>query len=412
MSYETFIGFRYLKARKRTTFISVITLISIVGVTLGVATLSVVLSVMNGFQQELINKVIGANAHAILFRYGVDFRDHPEVRRKLLRMPGVKSASPIVLGEVMLSSGNRMVGVGMKGISLRHQMHTQALRKARVGKQGDLSALKIRKAGDLPGIAIGKGLAQKLRVSHGDVVNMISPVSLFGSSYRAQATHRSFRVSYIFKFGMFQYDSKFCFVSLLQAQKFLNLKGSVNGIEILTKDIYKVGLLHQHVRKVLGGWPYRLQDWRQMNQNLFKAIQQNKLALGVILLFIILVASLNIAGTLILMVLEKSKDIAILRTMGASQRSVMKIFMTYGLYIGSLGTMAGLILGLILCQSANHLGIQLDAEIYFISRLPVEVRAIEQVVVAICALLISFVATIYPAIQAARQKPVEVLRYE
>tara|TARA_B100001989_G_scaffold250164_1_gene226774 strand:+ start:2520 stop:3758 length:1239 start_codon:yes stop_codon:yes gene_type:complete len=412
MMFETFIGLRYLKARKRTTFISVITLISILGVTLGVATLSVVLSVMNGFQHELINKVIGANSHAILFRYGVDFSDHEEVRKKVVATPGITSASPIVLGEVMLSAGEKMIGVGLKGISLKHPIHLQALKRNKVGKKGSLQRLIAPHKGALPGIAIGKALAEKLQVKQGDVVNMISPITLFGLSNRTQASHRSFKVAYIFQFGMNQYDSKFCFISLKQAQSFFKLKRSVTGLEFFVDDLHRIDFAKAHLNKTLGGWPYRIQDWRQMNQNLFKAIQQNKLALGLILLFIILVASLNIAGTLILMVLEKSKDIAILRTMGSSKQSVIRIFMTYGLYISSLGTMAGLVLGLLLCQVATYVDFKLDASVYFISHLPVRIHPMELVVVAISSLLISFLATIYPALQAARQRPVEVLRYE
>ena len=411
MSFETFLGFRYLKARQRSTFISVITLISIVGVTLGVATLSVVLSVMNGFQQELINKVIGANSHAILFRYGSDFQDHAELRKRLVKIEGIQSAAPIVLGEVMLSAGDRMVGVGMKGIDLQATSHLRSLQRAHYKKKGTLQHLLPSGPNKIPGIAIGKSLAAKLRVKQGETINMISPGSLFGLHRRPQATHRTFRVAYIFRFGMYQYDSKFCFVALQQAQRFLGLKG-VSGMELLVDDIHQMGSIKRRTIKTLGGWPYRIQDWREMNRNLFKAIQENKLALGLVLLFIILVASLNIAGTLVLMVLEKAKDIAILRAMGASKRSIMKIFMTYGLYIGSLGTMAGILLGLLLCQAANHIGIQLDAEIYFISHLPVKIEPLEFVLVATCSLLISFIATIYPAIQATRQKPVEVLRYE
>ena len=412
MSYETFIGFRYLKARKRTTFISVITIISILGVTLGVATLSIVLSVMNGFQEELISKVIGANSHAILFRYGIKFEDHEKVRRKVLKVRGVRSVSPLILSEVMISSGNHMVGIGMKGIDLRRKAHLIPLQKARLGKKGKIERLAIPHLGELPGIAIGKSLAEKLHVTLDDVVNIISPISLFGLSYRAQATHQSFKVAYIFEFGMHQYDSKFCFVDIHQAQKFLNYGKSVTGLEILVDDIYKIKFIKSKINRTLGGWPYRIQDWRQMNQNLFKAIQQNKMALGLILLFIILVASLNIAGTLILMVLEKSKDIAILMTMGVSRKGIMKIFMTYGLYIGSLGTMAGIILGLLICKLANYVDIQLDASVYFISHLPVKIVPSELLIVAISSLLISFLATLYPAIQASRQKPVEVLRYE
>lgn len=410
MAYETLVGFRYLRTRKKSTFISVITLISVLGVTLGVATLCITLSVMNGFQQELLNRVVGANSHAVLSRYGIEFSDHPKIASRVRRMKGVKSVAPIVLGEIMISAGNRISGVGVKGISLKYKEHTRALRKAYL--KGKLKGLTEYKAGELPGIALGSALAQHLRVKVGDTVHLVSPVSLFGLQYRSQTTHKPFKVRYIFRFGMHQYDSKFCFISLRQAQKFFKLKQSVSGLEILVHDIYQVGTIKHNIRRKLGGWPYTIQDWKDQNRNLFKALAQNKIALGIILLFIILVASLNIAGTLILMVLEKSKDIAILRTMGAKRRSIMTIFMTFGLYIGALGTLVGLILAYLICQIANTIGIKLDASVYFIAKLPILIHPSEWIVVAVSALLISFLATIYPALQAARQKPVEVLRYE
>lgn len=410
MMYETLIGFRYLRARKRTTFVSVITLISITGVTLGVAALCVVLSVMNGFQKELMERVIGANSHAIVSRYGIDFKDHPKVAKRLSRIKGVKSVAPMVLGEIMIAAGNKIAGVGVKGVSLQHKVHLASLKSAKV--KGSLKSLGIRTPGELPGIAIGQDLATQLRVTLGDTVHLVSPVSLFGMQYRAQTTHMSFKVGYIFRFGMYQQDSKFCFISLKRAQTFFKLKESVSGLEVLVDDLYQIGNTKRSMIIKLGGWPYRVQDWKDLNGNLFKALQQNKLALGIILLFIILVASLNIAGTLILMVIEKSKDIAILRAMGASRRGVTTIFMTYGLYIGALGTLVGLALGFLICQLANHIGIKLDASVYFIAKLPVSINPLEWVVVALCALLISFLATIYPALQAARQQPVEVLRYE
>ncbi len=412
MAYETLIGFRYLRTRKRSTFLSIITLISVVGVTLGVATLCVALSVMNGFQQELLERVIGINAHAMVTSRGSVFYDHVEMRDKLVKVQGIRSATPIVLAEALLSSGNRIVGVGIKGIDLRHPLHFEQLRKAKVpNTKGSLDELVPQKPGQLPGIAIGKALAEKLQVSSGDVIRLVSPISFFGMGH-SQASSRTFRVALIFKVGMHQYDSKFCFISINEAQTFFKLESAANAIEILTTDFRKLPEVKARIFQKFRQKYLQVRDWRQMNLNLFLAIQQNKLALGIVLLFIILVASLNIAGTLILMVLEKSKDIAILRAMGAKNNSIVSIFMTFGLYIGALGTMLGVTLGYMVCQLANRVGITLDASVYFIAKLPIKINPLEWVVVAMCALLISFLATIYPAIQASRQKPVEVLRYE
>lgn len=412
-SFETWIGFRYLRTRKRSTFLSVITLISVVGVTLGVATLCVALSVMNGFQQELLERVIGINAHAMVTSRGAVFYDHVQMRQQLATIKGVRSATPIVLSEALLSSGNRTVGIGVKGVDLRYPLHLEPLRKAQAPQtQGSLQSLAPPKLGELPGMAIGYALAQSLRVVVGDVVHLVSPISFFGMGHSRDASHRAFRVSFLFRVGMHQYDSKFCLIGIEQAQAFFKLDKAANAIELLTEHFsllpdVKRRIFQAHQDKYL-----QIRDWRQMNQNLFRAIEQNKLALALVLLFIILVASLNIAGTLILMVLEKSKDIAILRAMGAHNRSVMMIFMTFGLYIGAMGTILGVSLAYLVCQLANRVGITLDASVYFISKLPIEIRPLEWMIVVLCALLISFLATIYPAIQASRQKPVEVLRYE
>jgi lipoprotein-releasing system permease protein len=334
------------------------------------------------------------------------------VQSKITNVKGLLSHAPIFIGEAMIAAGNRVVGIGIKGVSLDYPLHLASLKRAKLGEQGDLTKLKPPTPGELPGIAIGYDLAQQLQVTHGEVVNLVSPISFFGMGHRREATHRSFRVSFIFRFGMHQYDSKFCFVHLEQAQAFFNTKDAVSAIEILATDFSQINAVKRRIENIIGRWPYQIRDWRQMNQNLFRAIAQNKFALTLILLFIILVACLNIAGTLILMTLEKSKDIAILRAMGASSRSVMSIFMTYGLYIGALGTMLGVMLGLIVSQAANLVGIRLDASVYFISKLPIEIDPIEWVIVVTAALLISFIATIYPSMQATKQKPVEILRYE
>lgn len=413
MSYETLIGFRYLRTRKRSTFLSIITLISIVGVTLGVATLCVALSVMNGFKKELIERVVGTNAHAIVMRSGAVFTDHANIRNQIAKIPGIRSAAPIVLSEAMLSAGNRVAGVGIKGVDPRFPQHLKALRDARTNpKRDNLDNIRRTRPGQLPGIAIGYNLAHKLNVGHGDIVNLVSPISFFRLKGNSKSSHRSFRVVLIYRVGMHEYDSKFCFIDIKEAQAFFKLESSANAIELLTTDFKKLRKIKMQIYRKFPNQRLRINDWRQMNQNLFRAIEQNKVALALVLLSIILVASLNIAGTLILMVLEKSKDIAILSAMGARKSGIMRIFMTFGLYIGALGTMIGLSVGFIVCQVANRVGIKLDSSVYFISKLPIEIKPLEWIIVAVCAMLISFLATIYPAIQAAKQRPVEVLRYE
>ncbi len=385
--------------------------ISIVGVMVGVATLVVALSIMNGFKKALLEKMVGANAHAVVYHIGGKFDNYEEARGKLISIPEVESAAPMVLGEAILSAGNRVAGVGVKGVDLRFPRHYRGIERAKVGERGDIRRLRAPSAAELPGIAIGVDLADKLEVKVGDVVTLISPLTFFGLRGSGGASRRDFRVALIYKLGLHQYDAKFCFIEFGEAQKFFKLEGSASGLEFFVRDFERIKTVREKVGAVLGGFPYRIQDWRQQNYPIFKALEQNKKALTIILLCIIFVASLNIAGTLILMVLEKSREIAILRTLGAKKRGIMSIFINYGLYIGTMGTLLGLGLGLLICAGLNQVGIKLDASIYFISEIPVEIVPWEWAAVAGAAVMISFLATIYPAIQAARQKPVQILRY-
>ena len=410
MGWETFIGLRYLKAKKRTTSISVITSISVVGVMLGVATLAAVLGVMSGFKNELLNKVLGAHSHGVVTKFALGFKNYREMGRKLKALPGVTGAAPFVFHEVMITAGSHVAGVGIKGIDPAIKDCQGALREGR--REGSLKALAPRLPGDPGGIAIGTELSRKLRVGIGDSVNVISPLGGGYTSGRFVSRSRVFRVAYIFHYGMFEQDSKLAYIHLKQAQSLFDLAGSVSGIEFQVKDILNVGRIKLLMYKELGGWPYRVRDWRQMHRNLFTALQLNKVVLFLILLFIVLVASFNIVGTLVLMVLEKGKEIGIMRAMGATSGSVTKVFMTYGLYIGALGTTMGLLLALLFSLVAMGYGFKLDPKIYYIHELPLEISLVEYALVGACSLLVSFMATVYPALQASKEKPVEVMRYE
>ncbi len=263
----------------------------------------------------------------------------------------------------------------------------------------------------LPGIAIGQEMSRNLKVYVGDVINVVSPVGELGPTGPVPKA-RAFRVAAVFFSGMYEYDSKFIYIDLAEAQDFFTLGQSVTGIEYKVDDIDKTQEIGRHILKRVGGYPYRSKDWMEMNKNLFSALKLEKIAMFIILTFIILVASFLIAATLIVFVIEKSKEIAILKSMGATDTSIMKVFVTYGVIVGTFGALAGLGVGLLLCFGIQTFGIGLDPDVYYITNLPVHVDSFEATVVALAAIVLSYLATIYPSLLAARLRPVEGLRFE
>lgn len=469
--YEVWIGRRYLMAKRRSSFISVITIISIGGVAVGVWAMLVVLSVMSGFMTDLRGKILGANAHLIVLRYGTDFTEYDEVVRKVSEVEGVTGASPFVLNEVMVSSEINLSGAIIKGINpvsaplvsdldrnmiqgalenLRfperiaamgrsptsqphggglgtprapptpvedpgHMDHATDLEDSDAAELDDLLALDTDLDGDsntvLPGIIVGQELARSLKVFLGDPVNVVSPVGELGPTGPVPKA-KVFRVVGVFYSGMYEYDAKFVYVDLEEAQSFFTTNGAVTGVEVKVDDIEATTAISRVILRDLGGYPYRTKDWKEMNRNLFSALKLEKIAMFIILTFIILVASFNILSTLIMVVIEKGKEISILKSMGATDPSIMKIFVVYGLVIGAVGTAIGILLGLVSCLAIREFGVGLDPEVYYISELPVRMNPIEFAVVAISAMVVSYLATIYPSLQAARLHPVDGLRYD
>lgn len=407
LPYQLFIALRYLKSKKRHRGVSFNTAISIGGVALGVMALLVVLSVMSGFHEDLQRKILGVNAHIVVLDYKGSLDNYESAMEKIKGDGDIVSASPFVLGQVMVSFGGKGQGVYIRGVDPLQEAKTTEI--ARHLKQGSLKDLE---AGDgLPGIIIGRELANRLGVFGNDKVTILSPTGEIGPLGMLPKI-KSFKVVGIFEVGMFEYDSNLVIVSLKSAQEFFGLKDAVTGIEVKISDIYKADSVRERLQGLLG-YPFHVRDWMQMNKNLFSALKLEKFAMFVILVLIILVASFNIVSTLIMNVIEKEREIAILKAMGSTNGGIMAIFVFQGFIIGLIGTLLGLAGGYGLSYVLNtYQIIKLPPDIYYLSHLPVKMKLFDFVTVSLSAILISFVATIYPAWQAAKLNPIEPLRYE
>ena len=406
-SYQIFIALRYLKSRKRYKGVSVNTAISIGGVAVGVMALLVVLAVMTGFQQDLQKKILGANAHVIVRSYRGSISDYETLAGKLRHEKSVVSFAPFVLGQVMVSSGRRAHGVFLKGIDPEIESKTTEI----LSHIKDGSVRSLNEGDGVPGIILGKELAANIGVFVGDKLNVISPIGEIGPMGMLPKV-KQFRVVAIFEIGMFEYDSNLVLTSMKTAQDFFGLRDEISGIEIRLDDIYKAPEVRKHLQEELG-LPLQVMDWMQMNKNLFSALKLEKFAMFIILVLIVLVASFNIISNLIMNVIEKSREIAILKAIGATNSGIMTIFMLQGLFIGLIGTAIGVTGGYLLGYILNTYEIiKLPADVYYLSHLPVKMELFNFIVVSLSAIIISFIATLYPAWQAARLNPVEPLRYE
>ncbi|WP_230470492.1 FtsX-like permease family protein [Lujinxingia vulgaris] len=525
MSYESFVGRRYLMAKQRSRVVSIITLIAVSGVALGVTALIVVLSVMGGFRADLTSKILGAKAHVVIQQ--PDFGpldDANAVADRALEVEGVVGASPFIESEVMVSSPTNLSGVVLRGIDVdrvgtvtdllenlekgelanlsdsrammeriekerdeelevlldRLDKESQELRESIDAKRGatgvsddfmpapdedlpplidlddgsgegspdvagedegfmpplfddsgaggwDLPPLPGEEGdeadagmpaivgeapegeGRLPGLIIGTELATSLQVRLGDEVNVVTPRGEMGPSGPIPRS-RPFRIVGVFYSGMYEYDANAAFTSLDDAARLLDFEGAT-GVELRTADVEEVLAVGERLREIFAP-ELRVMDWQQMNSSLFFALKLEKIAMFLVLIFIILVASFSIVAMLIMIVIEKAREIAILKSMGASDGGIMRVFMFQGVVIGAVGAAAGLGMGLLICYLLQTVGLPLDSEVYYISTLPVEVDRLEVVAVVLSTILISFLATLYPSYQAAKMRPVEGLRYD
>ena len=408
---EWAIAARYLRARRNEGFISIIAWFSLIGIALGVATLIIVMSVMNGFRIELLDRVLGLNGHMVVRGAAAAMNDFDPLAEALRKIKGVKQAAPLIEGQVMATAKKQASGALVRGMWPKDLAAREII-------ADNIYSGSIEDFRGKHNVLIGQRLAHKLGVRVGDTITLVSPqgtATAFGKVPRMKA----YRVAATFMVGMYEYDSTFIYMPLPAAQLFFRLKDKVSGVEMFLHDPDDVFRLRPAVEAVPGA--VRVVDWRQVNSHFFQALQVERNVMFLILTLIILIAAFNIVSSLIMLVNDKGKAIAILRTMGATRGMIMRIFIVAGTAIGVIGTLAGFALGLAFCLNIDTIRLWLESlmgtelwspEIRFLSRIPAEVNNSEVVMVVLMALALSFLATLYPAWRAARVDPVETLRYE
>ncbi|HSR36611.1 MAG TPA: lipoprotein-releasing ABC transporter permease subunit [Desulfurivibrionaceae bacterium] len=407
MRFEWFVCLRYLKAKRKQSFISLISLISVAGVMVGVMALIVVLAVMTGFTSEFRNKILGINSHVVVQDLGGSLTDYRGAAATIGTVPGVVGVTPYIYAQAMLTGGAGGTGIVLRGLD--PSSAAKVLDINRYMTVGTIDTLAEADQG-VPGIILGKELANQLQVTVGDRVKLISaagPLTPMGVLPKIKAC----RVVGLFDTGMYEYDSSLGYVSLATAQEFFDLGDTAHGIEVKVADIDSAAEIARRIEQALGPG-YLAKDWMRMNRNIFSALKLEKTALSVIMALVVLVAAFNIVSTLIMVVMEKTKDIAILNSMGATSGSIMRIFMYEGLVIGLSGTVLGIAGGLTLCEILSRYQFIKLPEVYPISTLPVKVLPLDVALIAGAAVLITFLATLYPSRQAAKIDPAVALRYE
>lgn len=410
--YEIFIAKRYLKAKRKQSFISLITVLSVAGVTVGVMALVVVIAVMTGAELDFRNRILGFQSHVNIMRSGGKFTDYNYAASLVSAVKGVKEVSPYVTSQVLLKSAYGVSGASVKGISPDVSAKVIGDKHNRNFKER-LRSVALKDTGKItvPPIVLGKELAMNMGVSEGDVVYLISPRGMI-SPVGQIPSMRKFRVAGVFESGMYEYDGFFAYLNIKDAQKALRMGDAVSGLDVWTDQdqIYEVESLREAIIGKIG-YAYWARDWMQINASLFAALKLEKIAMFVILTLIVLVAAFNIASTLIMMVMEKTKDVAILKTMGATDWSIQKIFILQGTVIGMFGTTLGTVLGVVICWILKEWKFISLPSVYAFSSLPVKLELTDVLVIGGSAILICFLSTLYPAWQAARIDPVEAIRY-
>lgn len=425
--FEIFVGLRYLRAKRRHRTISLNTVVSVAGITLGVAALIGTLGIMTGFKEDLQAKILGTTAHILVHDRTRDgMADYASLVARAEQVPHVLAATPFVFRQVLLTSQSAVQGIVLRGIDPQNEVRvTELAKNIKAGRLIDLETSGAAPHGVRPsaapgaaadpahpGIILGKELALRLGAFVGDHVNVVSPVgpaSTLGTMAMIPKI-RTFSVVAVFESGMYEYDSSLAYIALGEAQKFFNLGQTVTGIEVKVDDIFQASQIARSIEEALG-YPFWARDWMQLNRNLFSALKLEKVMMFLLLVLITIVASFNIVSTLTMIVTEKQREIAILKAMGATRRTIMRIFMLNGLIIGLTGTVIGIPLGYTFLWLIQHYW-TFDPTVYYISRVPVHVQALDVILVSFSAILISFAATLYPSWQAAKLDPAAALRYE
>ncbi len=410
MSFTLFVGARYLRARQKQAFISLITLLATAGIALGVMALVVVIAVMTGFESELQKRILGIESHVLVMRYGQPISQIQQTVARVEAVNGVKSAVPFIYTQVMLRSADGVTGSVLKALDPARPGPPIVVDGHRSLDAALKDAAPDERRGVPPGIVIGRVTAKTLKVGIGDPVYIISPLGKGGAANQMPAVLR-FRVAGIFETGMNEYDGAMAFVRLDVAQKMLQMPGEATGLEVRVNDIYQARQIAEAIIARIG-LPFWARDWMQMNRNLFSMLRLQKAVMFIILTLIILVAAFNIASALIMMVMEKTGDIAILKTMGATNRHIRRIFVFKGLVIGCLGTAIGGLLGFVLCAILKRYPfIKLPGDVYFLTTLPVSLDFSDLLTISLCTVAICFLATLYPAASASALDPVDGIRY-
>lgn len=412
MSYELFIATRYLKSKRKTGFISLITYISILGVMIGVAALIVVLSIMNGFESEVRQRIIGFGAHIELRKFhsqGVE--DYQGLVDRIKHIEHIVGISPYINEKALIISRSKKSGLAIKGVDPATVSAVSDIEKDIIYGKFELGTVPSEEGKAYPGIVVGRYLADRLNVDLGDKVSILSPTGISPLMSRIPAM-RTFEITGFFETGIFEFDDNFAYVSIREAQRLFDMKQSVTGLEIKLDDLDQAELVANIIDQTLG-YPYATVTWFEMNKNLFSWMQIEKWGAFIILSLIIMVAAFNIVSTLIMIVLEKTKEIGILKSMGATSSGILKIFMFEGLVGGVLGTILGCLIGYALCWSQLKFQyFSLPADVYIISALPVLMKVRDFVLISLAGILLCFMATIYPARKASKLDPVEAIRYE
>jgi len=417
-----------MRAKRKQVFVSIITFISIFGIFLGVAALIVVLAVMNGFEEDLRSKILGIRSHIeVTANMTGPMKNYPALREEIDKTPGVVASTPFIYTEAMIRTNSGVAGLIIRGMDTPSAPKVINLGKIREGSieylnkiPDDVTQKLAVDDRNLTGIVIGKEMARNMGLFLYDPITIVSPTGGIATPMGMVPRMKKFIVVGIYESGFYEYDAKLAFLSLKSCQEFLDMGDTVSGIDIVIKDIYKADVIGRAIQDKLG-FPYFAQNWMQMNKNLFSALRLEKRVMFIILSLIVLVAAFNIISALIMIVMEKNKDIAILKSMGATSATIMKIFIYQGLIVGAVGTFFGCIAGLTVALNLQKISLLVEkifnfkilpGDVYYLSELPSKVNYSDVVVIVIGTLLICFLSTIYPALRASKLDPAEALRYE